>query len=1180
MSKRFLTSATFAGSVSTNTGSGQAILGSHLDLGDNQKVRVGAGNDLQIFHTGSVTTFDNFTGNLQFVQAADDADIVFQNDDGSGGLTEYFRIDGSSAVNIFSKHVRLFDDVQLQVGNGQDLKIFHDGTNSEIRNQTGDLTIRNDADDKDILFKSDDGSGGTALYFQIDGSAELNKFIKNSKHVDNVKAIFGDSNDLQIYHDGSNSKIQDTGTGDLRLAGNVVRIRNAADTENMISCVQDGEVSLAHNNSTKLQTTSTGISVTGNGVFSGSLDVNGAVSTFGAAGTGTNDAIISIDGGSGTGGEAYLRLTRGGTSGFILNHTASNIQVRTTANIPTIFYTNDTVALTLDTSQNATFSGSVTASSFIKSGGTSSQYLMADGSVSTSTSPFDGGTITNNLTISNSSPALNLTDTDNSSNIAFSSVGGALIVNSASDQVYQIGGAEKMRLNSSGNLGIGTTSIGARLEVAASATTSVDIAHFSNSNSVQKAIIGLSSVGSGQLVLRDAGNNEDVLISSHGDSYFNGGNIGIGTTSPSVQLDIEDSSNVIVDMNTTTANANTTIRLQESGSVKATIGYDGTNDGLILTTGGFTAGNGIFINDSKNVGIGTASPDTELHIAHNSDDGASGWLTIEDTDTTAGSQRPHIVFQGNGTEIGRIRVLDTTGMQFATSSSTSLAMTIDQSQNVGIGTTSPERKLHVNSSFTNIVATFESTDATAAISLQDNSTTNDSKVQVRAIGDDFNIVAGGTQRLTILNTGSVGIGTTSPVSKFEVYGGTSGTNDVDRYVRFKASNGEKRFDFYVGGTGNASSLGMYTSDGTTKNVQIASGGTSYFNGGNVGIGTTSPNVKTHIFGGSDSQENVLLKVQSNGVANDSSLSTSILLANSTALTSIHGAKISAIRTGSGTDDLVFSVYNTSMQEKMRIDSSGNVGIGTTAPSEKLHIVGDTYISGVGNKLLFDTTSGLGSNGIKTINDFETLIFNGRGAAGFAVIGNSNIRLGFGSNYTNAETDLFIKSDGNVGIGDTNPTTKLSVNGTIKVTGSGTGLLLYGTGGGGNIDAFGSNPLLLMTNSTERMRIDSQGFIGIGTTSPQSKLDIVNSGLATQLRLSNTTANSTTKFGAITGRHYNNSEENVTGMLITSNSSVIGGSVSIGGGITSANAANQILFYTAANNTTLTNQTLARSVVAT
>ena len=54
------------------------------------------------------------------------------------------------------------------------------------------------------------------------------------------------------------------------------------------------------------------------------------------------------------------------------------------------------------------------------------------------------------------------------------------------------------------------------------------------------------------------------------------GNVGIGTDSPSVNLDIEDSSNVIVDM-IQLLGANTTIRLQESGTVKSTIGYDGTN---------------------------------------------------------------------------------------------------------------------------------------------------------------------------------------------------------------------------------------------------------------------------------------------------------------------------------------------------------------------------------------------------------------------------------------------------------------------------------------------------------------------------------------------------------------------------------------------------------------------------
>ena len=98
---------------------------------------------------------------------------------------------------------------------------------------------------------------------------------------------------------------------------------------------------------------------------------------------------------------------------------------------------------------------------------------------------------------------------------------------------------------------------------------------------------------------------------------------------------------------------------------------------------------------------------------------------------------------------------------------------------------------------------------------------------------------------------------------------------------------------------------------------------------------------------------------------------------------------------------------------------------------------------------------------------------------------------------------------------------------------------------------------------------NSGNVGIGTTSPSAKLDVIGGGLSSLFRVSNTDADATTKYGTFMGRHYTNSEENITGMLLTSSSSVTGGAVSIGGGITSANAVNEIKFYTAANNTTLT-----------
>jgi len=81
---------------------------------------------------------------------------------------------------------------------------------------------------------------------------------------DNAKAIFGASSDLRIYHDGSNSYIEDAGTGNLRIMAQDFRVVNSANSESMIQADNDGAVRLYHNNSAKLATTSTGIDVTDN----------------------------------------------------------------------------------------------------------------------------------------------------------------------------------------------------------------------------------------------------------------------------------------------------------------------------------------------------------------------------------------------------------------------------------------------------------------------------------------------------------------------------------------------------------------------------------------------------------------------------------------------------------------------------------------------------------------------------------------------------------------------------------------------------------------------------------------------------------------------------------------------------------------------------------------------------
>ena len=80
---------------------------------------------------------------------------------------------------------------------------------------------------------------------------------------DSAKATFGADADLQIFHDTSNSIIRDTGTGKLALDGSTIEVRKNDGSEVMAQFVEDGAVSLYHDNSVKLATTATGVTITG-----------------------------------------------------------------------------------------------------------------------------------------------------------------------------------------------------------------------------------------------------------------------------------------------------------------------------------------------------------------------------------------------------------------------------------------------------------------------------------------------------------------------------------------------------------------------------------------------------------------------------------------------------------------------------------------------------------------------------------------------------------------------------------------------------------------------------------------------------------------------------------------------------------------------------------------------------
>ena len=108
---------------------------------------------------------------------------------------------------------------------------------------------------------------------------------------DNVKAKYGTSSDLQIYHDGSNSIIDDSGTGNLYIRSNDVLIDKYTG-ERMIRAIADGAVTLYHNNAEKLATTSTGIDVTGDIDATGNVVSDGSL-RFGSGGSYGAGAIYS-----------------------------------------------------------------------------------------------------------------------------------------------------------------------------------------------------------------------------------------------------------------------------------------------------------------------------------------------------------------------------------------------------------------------------------------------------------------------------------------------------------------------------------------------------------------------------------------------------------------------------------------------------------------------------------------------------------------------------------------------------------------------------------------------------------------------------------------------------------------------------------------------------------------------
>jgi hypothetical protein len=241
----------------------------NLSLPDNGKAKFGDGDDLQIYHLssgGGDSYITNSNGNLNIVNSTDGW-IRLQPKSGEEGVI--VKYDG--AVELYHDNSKKFettsdgvsiptDSTFLRIGAGQDLDLHHNGTNSYIRNKTGDLHIRPLVAEEGIILKP---NGAVELYH--DNSKKLHTHsggitISGSIHMDdNNKYIAGTSDDLKIYHDGSNSFIDDSGTGNLVIRSSTIAFENApGGGENLAKFIANGAVKFYHDNTQRFETVSNG----------------------------------------------------------------------------------------------------------------------------------------------------------------------------------------------------------------------------------------------------------------------------------------------------------------------------------------------------------------------------------------------------------------------------------------------------------------------------------------------------------------------------------------------------------------------------------------------------------------------------------------------------------------------------------------------------------------------------------------------------------------------------------------------------------------------------------------------------------------------------------------------------------------------------------------------------------
>ena len=570
---------------------------------------------------------------------------------------------------------------------------------------------------------------------------------------------------------------------------------------------------------------------------------------------------------------------------------------------------------------------------------------------------------------------------------------------------------EAMRINPTGNVGIGTTSPAlqsAGTGIHLNATTSSEL-KFTNNTTGITASDGTALVSNGNDFLinnRETGKITLGTSNSVRMTVLSGGNVGIGTTSPLGTLDVRsDASNSVPKI--IVGNSTTTYNQTNSGSIVFTEGgayehmeitYDGLSNKLLFNSPIDSATGLLTINRGGNVGIGTTSPGDKLEVVGNIKTSGTG-----NTQVILESGGACVMDLLNAQSEAYLRTTTAHDLHFRTTNLN--RMVIKAAGNVGIGTTSPGYPLEIsNNAITSLVYQRTGVSANKWGFHSDNNATY------------WQNVTSGSLLFTLQNGGNVGIGTTSPGVKLDVSDVIRGRNSIrvdgaitgSPYFGLYQGGEEKAYIQYVDSGDNFTmqSDGIITlKTGSTERVRVT-------NGGNVGIGTTGPNAKLEVQGPNIvSASPVVIK---KAKLLDLSLATSAYYGGFAEFWMGRYADVSnhakSILTISLNDGLYGSNTNADT-DVMTLRGDGNVGIGTTGPINKL-----TVKSGSDNSTPFGVLASDGSYLCYASEVSGSGEFNVASASGV-----SRIKL-------RSSGDSYF-SQGNVGIGTTGPGAKLDIVGS-------------------------------------------------------------------------------------------------------------------------------------------------------